>query len=678
MDIDALRTHLPTCLLARLAAIAIVGGLGGAGIAAPHSLLFAGAAWLAFLFFVLSGWGYFVVRATRVSDTDFGQRALYGTAGLLAVAGMLLGLEICNHYAIAALVAAGYVGFVWRELVTPTPMGAHARAWIAVARAHPGWAVLCVVLVVLAGYVMCGAVARFGGNWWDDDVAYNSYMRRLLDLGEINEPFSFRRVSAYGGQTIINATAAIRGTFLNVFLVEHGLFQGLSLLVMIGAMRERKLDPIWQVLLVVTVLLFPDTSINTASYWTGVAGFLALYRVVLAIDRAGGRDAIAYGVIAALLGAAICTLRQNYIPVVVLFLGLFVLRRALTRARVDGWRMAWRSDRGLAIAIVVTIAITLAPYCVAAYVSNQTFLFPMMLGDWNPGLKLTPVVWSAWQEIEFFVWCCVEPHGLVVVIPLFCVMVSARDTRAGKPLTTLFVSVCVSFVLLVHSFTLSDPLNLWRYAFGYMVTLALVIAIEIGPSRRPRVVHASWVARWVLFASLLVQLFETRGDLRSKFQKFALDIRAAYVAEHHPHKGSQELAKHYARLQAAIPVDARVMTMLDSAAYLDFRRNDLTLLDMPGWCAPAPGYPAFQGAEELRRYLTGLGFQYLAFVRPESSVALYRRDGWLQRLFTDLEVSRTMGAYLVDTIDSVTELATRCRLIYDEDGWAVLDLEACR
>ena len=425
------------------------------------------------------------------------------------------------------------------------------------------------------------------------------------------------------------------------------------------------------------ILLLPDTSINTASYWTGVAGFVALYRVVVAIDGAQGREAIAQGVVAAILGAAICTLRQNYIPVVVLFLAFFVARRALTEARLTSWRAALRHERGLVIALLAAASLTLLPYFIAAYRSNDTFLFPVIPGTWNPGIQLTPVLWSGMQELEFFVWCCVEPHGIVVVIPLFCVLLFSRDPRAGSPLTMFFLAIGLSFVVLVHSFTSSDPLNLWRYAFGYGVALMLMLAIEIGPARQARVVVASWVARWILLASLLLQLFETRNDLRWKFRQISVDMRAGFAMERHPDKLSKKLDEHYARLQAAIPEGAKVMTMLDAAAHLDFTRNDLLILDMPGWCSLAPGYPSFQGPEAIRRYLTGLCRRYLAFVRPERSVALYRRDGWLQRLFTDLEVSRIMGAYLVDTIDAVAELSSRCKVLYDEDGFVVLDLEAC-
>src|SRR4051812_23252197 len=50
----------------RGAVIVVVLALGALGIGLPQSVLRGGVAWLGFLFFVLSGWGYLIVRIRRV------------------------------------------------------------------------------------------------------------------------------------------------------------------------------------------------------------------------------------------------------------------------------------------------------------------------------------------------------------------------------------------------------------------------------------------------------------------------------------------------------------------------------------------------------------------------------------------------------------------------------------
>src|SRR5690606_21524597 len=64
----------------RLSTIALVLGLGALGLAQPDAAITGGVPWLAFLIFALSGFGWFVVRVTRIDDADFGLRAGWGLA----------------------------------------------------------------------------------------------------------------------------------------------------------------------------------------------------------------------------------------------------------------------------------------------------------------------------------------------------------------------------------------------------------------------------------------------------------------------------------------------------------------------------------------------------------------------------------------------------------------------
>ena len=61
-------------------------------------------------------------------------------------------------------------------------------------------------------------------------------------------------------------------------------------------------------------------------------------------------------------------------------------------------------------------------------------------------------------------------------------------------------------------------------------------------------------------------------------------------------------------------------------------------------------------------------------MRPEVSRYFYRREHWVQRIFTDTELFQTMGAYTVDMIDSCVQLARTQPLRFDRDGLVVVDL----
>ena len=649
----------------RIATTVVVLGLGGIGIALPQSVLIGGAAWLGFLFFVLSGWGYFIVRIRAVADPDFGLRAAWGAAGYIAVTGVLVAVGVCANPAILALIALGATGFAWRELVAPVATWQRMRAGVRYLRAKPALGMLIALLVALAVLQMLGAVAALDRNPWDDDLAYTPLIKRLLDDGNLIEPFSFRRLGGYGGQTVLGALAGARGTLANVHLVDRALFYGIALLIIVGKAKERRTQPVWTALLALVLLLLPETSINTAAEWTGVALFLALYRAV-------ARD---HWSIVGLVGAAACTLRQNYVVVVVLFVGIVLWRRLRATKRVMSWSDAWQIERQRWRLVAGVAVVTIVAWWIAAVLSSRTFLFPLFEGTWNHDLALVPEAMTWTQRLAAFVMACIDTTPIVVVPVLFALLVFTDDDRLGRPLRSFFIAVCLGFVVLAHGFAIAEPYHLWRYAFGFAIALTAVFVLEVG-AEHERAARLSPLGRWLLLGVLALQLLVTRATLPKRFSTLFADVGEAYAIDRHGDPTARIEARRYAAMQAAIPSGARAAILLDDPAYLDFTRNDLANLDTPGFASPEPQLPAFRGAEPLRAYLVQRGYRYVAFVRSERSRYFYRREFWLWRIFHDAEMFQIMSAYALDAIDSFAELATTTKVLYDVDGLVVLDLDA--
>ncbi len=380
----------------RVATIVLVLGLGAAGLAQPTSVLRGGVAWLGFLFFVLAGWGSIVARVARVADPDTGQRTAIGAAGYLAVAGVLVAAGLLTRSAVLGLICVGFVGFAWREATAPAAIWHRVRDGLAFLRANPAIGAFVAVLVVLASVRMAGAVAALDRDPWDDDLAYTPFIKRLLDVGDLIEPFSFRRLGAYGGQTVLQALGAARGTLANVHLIDKGLGLGIVLLLITGHARERRTQPLWLALVALVVLVLPETAINTASYWTGAVMFLALYRCVVREQWP----------LVGLIAAATCTLRQNFLAAVAVFVACALIARLVALVQTMPLREAWEQERrgwawtaGIALAVIV-------PWWIAAYLSSHTFLFPMFDGTWNHELSLKPAVTTLPQELAFLVTCC--------------------------------------------------------------------------------------------------------------------------------------------------------------------------------------------------------------------------------------------------------------------------------
>lgn len=679
--------------------IVAMGGLAGVGLAMPGSVLVGGAAWLGFLFFACAGWGYLVVRAARLGDVDFGLRAAWGVGGFLAVAGVLLALGVLDRTALLVGLGLGWGGAGWRELVTEAPLWRGVPAGWRVARAQPALAVLVGVLVAVAVFRMVGGVASLERNVWDDDVGYLPLVKRLLQVGDLTEPFSFRRLGAYGGQLVLQGLGAARGSMVNVHVADKGLCFGLTLLLLVGHARRVGAGALPLVLVVLLLLSLPDVGVNTASHWSGVVGFVALHRSLVGADGEGDeRAARRWLVLAALVGAATCTLRQNYLAGVALVLVFALVGRLRAAARGGGWAAAWRAERAWWLIAGGGALAVLVPWWIAAFTSNRTFLFPLLPGTWNHGLSLRPTALSWMQELEYLVNAAIETEPLAIVTPLALLLMFSRDRRATWPLTALFLACAGSFLLLIHAFVGSDLPSLWRYLFGAGTALTGIFILESGlgqgreadgvrgagdatsaPRTAPSPVQLPVLGRWALLAVVLLQLMLGRGRAVKTYAVMARAIGEAGALGGHGDPVAVAETRRYRAMQEAIPAGAPVAVLLDDAAYLDYARNPIANLDTPGYTSPgAPGrqLPSFAGPQALRSYFVAHGYRHVAFVRPDFSRYFYRRWYWLRELYLDVELFQVMAAYTLDTIDSLVALAEARRPLHDVDGLVVLELAA--
>jgi hypothetical protein len=666
-------------LALRLAVCAGVVGLAAFAIVNSQTVFTGGLAWLVAIFAALSGWGSLLTTALAIGDADVGLRLLWGAVAYLVVAGGLFGAGLASQPAIQTLLALGMASFCLHELRGNRPIWRHVVAAARVARAEPGRAALYTVIAVIALIHAVGGVARLDANPFDDDVSYTALLKRLLDIGDMDDPFNFRRISAYGGQTLLQALGGARGSIENVHLVDRSVFETISLLLIVGYGRKLRAPAYWTALVVMVVLLLPDVSINTASYWTGLAFFLGLYRTITLVD---GERPLCYAVLAAATAAMTCTLRQNYLPVAVLLLVVAMLFRLRGRARVSTWRDAWRGEQRLWLWAAVAGVVCLAPYLVASWTSNRTFLYPYMPGTFNPNLTLQPSVFSIVQELRFFGWVFIEPEPIRVLPLLLPLLLITRDLRASRPLVAFLIVNVLGLVVLVHGFTMSDPGNLWRYAFGYVVALTAVFALEVGALGMREdgkgVVALPVFARFVLVIGLMAQIGVVRG-LPNRYREIGEDIAEARSRDRRPGAAVAEHRARYQRMQASLPAGARVAFLLDEPFYLDFARNDFYNLDAPGYASLPPGMPMFQGPEAVREYFLGLGIRHLAFVRnPDESRYFYRREFWVRRIFIEAEIWRIMGSYMVDCLDNFDELAKTSRVLHDADSMVVIDLQERR
>lgn len=636
------------------------------GFAYPASLLGV-TGWAPIVLAVLYGYGSAVAELWSL-ELSLGERLVAGTLVWLAAGGVLLALGIASRVPLLVLAAIGFV-------LAALAMVRRARAPAPLIERDETTLVRVTIWIALGVFLFANmlAMAAWRSNPFDDQVAYTAFVRRLLDIGNLAEPFSFRRLSAYGGQTLLQALAALRGDVAAIDVLDRGIFQFIAVVVTFEFARKRRLHVGLIIALIGFLLCLWDMALNSAAIWTGYTLFLSAYCFASREDLTPRRALL----LAFATSAGACVLRQNYLLPAGLFAALVLIFHVRGLARQSSWREAIRAERrtiGLAVAVT---AIMLLPYMVEAWHACGTFLYPIIPGTADPAAPLRPTGGTFVDELIFFANVVFNSEPIHIWWLLLPLMVLAKDVRTRKPWPALLISSTVGLAFLVHSFMLSDPYNLWRYSFGYMTPLAIVFAIEAA-AQPPFVerddkapLRMSKVSGFLVWLALLVQLVVARGWPAKRFEWAVENIRAGIklgTAKYEPRTASLQAMQH------SIPEGAAVALMIDDPYLLDFARNQISCIDLPGFAAPAPGLPSFTTPDHWRAYFRSRGIRYIAFAESGYSTWLYRREGWLWRLYSDDELFRYIGAHMVDTIDTFEELARTSKVLFHENGLYAIDI----
>jgi hypothetical protein len=650
---------------------------------APSRAYLAACVWGMLLLASFVAWGALVSR--RLLGTRRLDWALYG------VFGMALALAWFATLACFSLVSAGAIVFfcalgpvawgafsLWLEYRRdPSP----GRSFVAACRR--GWArqrspvfVIAVgVLYVMALLHYAGAVTNTSFNMWDDEMAYRSFARQFLDTGTLLEPFSFRRVGSYGGQSLLEAMALAAASRDCLHVVDGGMCVLLLLGLIVGyrggppsATRAAALAAGFM------AMTLPHQPHNIGSEISGVVIFVALFRVLDEIRFEELRP-WAYAALVGALAAAVSTLRQTYMVAAALLLGFVCLSRVVYP---DG-RPRRAQLRNLVLTLVATIGF-LVPWMVMSAGSIGTAFYPLLHGNLRRDFGMVGSVDRGelvrWTLANVFVFWPVSSIAL-----LFLAAVMLPFGRSARALHALMGACVLAFLVMMHFFqAFHDSSSINRYYLGFTLAFALAAVLRsvTDGARSTRATAPAAIALCALGAHFLSA---KEGVLNLYFE------RVTAVTELRRKTGPDPVrppfADVYRRLQNAVPRGAPLLVTLDHTYLLDGTRNRIFNYDHPGAMGPAGGPPCFQGAEAFARYLRKVGIRYIAYQVGPSSPE-YWPEMWQQRKVTPLAPNgrgafyQNQSRFELDFFDDVTELQRTRRSLFEEGELHVLDLAARR
>ena len=543
------------------------------------------------------GWGSAACRwagmaaSRKTQRANWALRAAVGMAIEVVIGGVLMALHAAGPEELGIVILVGAAVAVygvlrhWRELAA-RGKNLDRMGWIATA-----------VFLLAATLVYLSSINTPGKlNATDDMTAYQVFVQRLLQTGTILEPFNARRLTAYGGQQILQAPLVVVGDTYSANIIDMGLAS--ILLLGLGTWLVRGHTPArrWaQIAVIGLVVLAPVPRINTQAQASMAALLLAMF-VLMEWQPRGVRTAVLVGVVA----GAVCSLRMNVIPVagLVLVLGYGLERR-------------WKE---LGVALGVTAA-ALAGFAWALYESSGSLMFPLMAGTFRKEFELTVMektMGDRWQVLGNFFTRAVVVGMVVPAVLMLC--------RRMRSAAALYVAAVIGTALVVWMMPKVELADGIRFTYCFLLPAAVaVLALRLARGR----MALRWAgAAGIVAAILLPGWRQVGGQLWER-------AHAAWVGPGFQNGYPIPLSvEAYQQAQRAVPAGAKFFAATGAPLVFDYRRNVIYNADCPGMASLPPGLPIFEGPEAMKRYLLGIGVQYIVAADFDRDVALYARKRW--------------------------------------------------
>ena len=586
------------------------------------------------------GWGLCAARLAGVPRPDWGLSAGWGMAVLVILGGGLNLAGLATTPVVIAVVLAGtalHLGLMDRQGRDRVPRFS-----------RPALVLLALIAVVLlARYI--AAVTFQAANCSDDDVAYFTFVSRMLQTGTLIEPYSLRRLSGYGGHTFLQALIMTAGTEDNGFLMDRGVAVLVSFGLVVGLFRPNGSVLPYLLALLLTVIL-PYPLANSSSHMTGLALFLTLFRTLNGISLSGAdlRPGVRRLWLAGAVVAAAAALKAHYMLVAALTVFFWWL---------VSWLYARKERQGQSgdfppahlwslLHLGASTVVFLSPWMALMGRSSGTILYPVFAGNHRPDFSATYSGTLGFSgQLDFLGNFFFSPQVALFAVPLI-LYAFRRGPAAGLG---FYLAALTTAAVTVSTLTFDNLETLHRYAAPFLNAAFIVTLISYLDAIRSDLPDESGVRlgdkilAWLVVVLLPIPLYHDVNRFYDTLGKTVM---------------TEQRRTQYAAMQAAIPEGERVMAILDQPFALNYRRNGVFNIDVPGAVSPEPGMPFFKGPAQLKEYVLGQSIAYIAFRNFDiQGGCLYRRDLWNHHARGDNPMWRAQSKFYLDLMDNVVALA---------------------
>ena len=560
------------------------------------------------------GWGALSLRLLNLRNLPVGLSGAAGVSAVIFIGGLLNLADLLTIPILSGIVMAGVIFLVAEFVARRGRFSALVRDALAIARRNPSagtgasLALLSVAVLVLFALGLHHRV--FNG---DDLVAYLPLPLKTVALGALpSDPFSERRiVSSLGGNIYLQAMMLPDGDVRSIAFIDTGFGYLLLAVMAYHLAREFAWRRRQALALAALSIALPFLKINLQMSVLPAALFVASMIVVLRANN-NWKAAVLLGA----TGAAITSLKSNYIIAFALILGIYVLMRA----RTENWKAGFTN----ALALTGAFLIVLFPWMLDARTKTGTYFYPLLGSGFHetayPGfaeLDLHPA--NLWTILS------IAPLFVPLVVLLWLVLSEWKTPQPHRKhiaCVIAFIGGSAGATVAVGYATAGDSVGRYCLPFIYPATLGL-IAFLFSPYRQNAPGNARWkyglvlTGLWVSFLVGYYGFIQVYGDYR----EYPADLLALFSEKVTPATGDRFVLtdremKQYVdealSWQARIPAGSTVLEAVGPAIGIDFLRNPVYIADWPGMAGLPPGLP-FNKPAALKPYLVANHIPYVAY-----------------------------------------------------------------
>ncbi|MCK9581416.1 MAG: hypothetical protein M0Q92_13340 [Methanoregula sp.] len=637
----------------------------------------------------LIGWGWLVSHFLySPKSSEWGIKAALGLAFSVVIGGVLNLFSLISPRAILIYLGLGvvillfFIIYKFRDIIGGLLNGCRTL------KRDKLLACLTTGLILLFFYQY--VVAAFSNfNLGDDYQAYFVYPEKMIQTGSMgDDPFSDRRMTtALGGQYFLDTFVLAVLPFDYLHLSDRGAGWLILILLIWDIFRRYKISSKATVLVIASFMLFPWPLANITGQITTVALFTVLIGFTYFKDKFEQTSVWRRAILIALIAAALCAIKSTVIAACALY---FIFYYALTYYESVTRKEKLDVFKAFAISSILVLA-ALLPWMFSMYHSSGTLLYPIF-GKGFYGTVYGDYA-APYSELSYanLLNVLYQLAGVLFVALFLYILFAWRSVQHDDALRRRLRLVILATVsgMAVCAF-MTAGLGVFRYTFTFVFAAIILLTVNFIGEREKfqgrltslKYDSVAFIIIAVIFGAGALNFFSvikenlnlvyTRlfNNSESSFNDFFDDIKVSGGA------GASDISERtgYQKLQDSIPADSIMLTRLEKPFLLDFTRNTIYIIDMPGAASLPPGLPFFKGSEALAEYLLSKNIRYVAY--SYSTDCLFTREVYLNTLKSTTNIwQRTATKDTFDFNDNLKELGATRKRLFDDGHNFVLDLQ---